>query len=419
MTNKATERHSEITRLLSQAAAANNAHNGLADLPLEQRQQTQALLDMSARVSSGTFMYLAIWMIISWGTWLIRDNPVLVWSFAAWLAVIAFLRLFLKRGFPALVTGRSRFARRALYTTVLINGLSWGVMTAACIYLPALESIRTPMLLVAIGICSAGSMAMAIDAFLKFWFPIALIFPISLGALARGTESDMLLAALALVYTVYLMFSTHAVHRDYWRALHANAQFERASLTDALTQVANRMSFDRQYQHEWRRASRHKNGLAVLMVDLDHFKRVNDTYGHPAGDRVLQHVANVLQNALLRGGDTVARYGGEEFVILLPQTDEEGATTVAQRILENVSSTVLKIDNQELSITCSIGCALTQPHEKTRPEELLKLADKALYAAKDAGRNRAYFNYGDGACIPVQTPASAASISCDQGAKTA
>ncbi|SMB29628.1 putative Diguanylate cyclase [Sterolibacterium denitrificans] len=426
MMTKAAEQHSEIVRLLSKTLAPDASHGGLADIPLEQRQQIQALLDTSARVSGGIFMYIALWLIIAWGTQLISLNPTLVWSFTAWLTAIAICRLLLKRAFPTLIVKRIKFARRALYWVVLVNGFSWGLMTAASIYLTELEPMRSAMILVAVGICSAGSMAMAIDSFLKFWFPIALIFPVALGTLASNTEGNLLLATLAFVYAFYLMFSIHSTHRDYWRAMHANAQFERASLTDALTQVANRMSFDRQYQHEWRRASRHSNELAVLMVDLDHFKQINDTYGHQAGDRVLQHVANVLQNALLRGGDSVARYGGEEFVILLPQADVEGASTVAQRILASVSTHSIKIDNNELRITCSIGCALAQPHEQTRPEDLLKLADTALYAAKAAGRNLAYFNHGDGTISPIQqqshtsrTPASPATRSCDKTAKTA
>lgn len=425
MMTKAVEHYPEIARLLP-IPTPDDARNGLTELPLDQRQQIQALLDTSARVSSGTFMYLAIWLIIAWGTRLISLDPLLVWSFAAWLAAIAVSRLLLKRAFPTLVAKRVNLARRALHATVLINGFSWGLMTAASVYLPELEPMRIAMLLVAVGICSAGSMAMAIDSVLRLWFPVALIFPVSIGALTNVTESNLLLAGLALVYITYLMFSTHIVHRDYWRAVHANAQLERASLTDALTQVANRMSFDRQYQHEWRRASRYSSGLAVLMVDLDRFKQINDTYGHQAGDQVLQHVANVLQNALLRGGDSVARYGGEEFVILLPQADVEGATTVARRILASVPASTIKIDNCELRITCSIGCALAQPHEQILPEDLLKLADTALYAAKDAGRDRAYFNHGDGTISPIQphphaahAPASPATLSCGKAAKTA
>ncbi|MBV2235728.1 MAG: GGDEF domain-containing protein [Sterolibacterium sp.] len=427
MTNKVAEQHAAIARLLPQQPASCDESPTLAGHCLEQDQQLRVLLDTSSRTSGGIFMYLAIWLVIAWGTRLINHDPLLVWSFAAWLLLIACLRILLSRIFPALVAKRPKLARRALYTTILVNALSWGVLTAASIYSPALDPIRIAMLLVAVGICSAGSMAMAIDSFLRIWFPIALIFPIAIGALTNINDSNLLLAALTLVYTVYLMFSTHIVHRDYWRAIHITAQFERASLTDALTQVANRMSFDRQYQHEWRRASRHSNGLAVLMVDLDHFKKINDTHGHPVGDRVLQHIANTLQNSLLRGGDSVARYGGEEFVVLLPQADKEGTMTVAQRILANVSSQSITLDNgEELHITCSIGCALTLPHEQPHPEELLKQADAALYIAKNAGRNRAYFNHGEGIITPIQRPASPshdpaaqAAVPCDESAKTA
>lgn len=400
--SKTAEQHAEIARLLSRTSDAIALPNGLADLPQEQRQQIQALLDTTARISTGVFAYLIIWLIIVWGTGLYEINAKLVWYFGGWLAVIGSMHALLKRLIPKLVVKHLKLTRRALYASVLANGLSWGTMTAASLHLPELEPIRSAMILVAVGICSAGSMAMAINAFLKLWFPIVLIFPITLGALTNINESNLLLASLAFVYAIYLMFSTHAVHRDYWRAVHIQAQFERASLTDALTQVANRMSFDHQYQREWRRATRNSNGLAVLMVDLDHFKQINDNYGHQAGDQVLRHVANVLQNTLLRAADSVARYGGEEFVILLPQADEEGATTVARRILASVSANSVKIDGREHRITCSIGCALALPHEQIQPEDLLKQADSALYQAKSSGRNQACFNHGDGRITPVQ-----------------
>lgn len=374
----------------------------LAEASLERRQQVQAMLDTSARTFGGIFAYLALWLIISLFTGLPTGHPALFWRFSTCLVFIAVLRLLLNRRFPDLVAKRPRLARQALIWTVLANGLSWGLMTAASVYYPDLETIRFAMTMVAIGIGSAGSMAMAIDPILKVWFPLALIIPITIGAILNTNNDNLVLASLIVVFTIYVMLYTRMAHRDYWRAMQANAALERASLTDALTQVANRMSFDRQYACEWRRASRRSNGLAILMVDLDHFKHINDTYGHPAGDTVLQHVAGMLQSALLRGGDSVARYGGEEFVVLLPQTDLEGANAVVRRILANVAAGAVQIDGREAHVTCSVGYAWTHPRENKRPEDLLKLADAALYAAKAAGRNQAYYVSGEGVTEPIK-----------------
>ena len=364
-------------------------------MSLAERQHIQSMLDTSARVSGGIYVYLALWIVIAWVTGFASQQPVFVWCSGAFLGCVGIFRSLLTRRFPSLVTTHPRLAHRALIASVLANGLTWGLLTAVSVYLPALEPIRIAMILVAVGVCSAGSMAMAIDRVLKFWFPIVLIIPISISAAANSTDSNMLLASLIVVYTVYVMHSTGTVHRDYWRALKVSGDLERASLTDALTQVANRMQFDRQYAREWSRACRRNDGLAVLLIDLDHFKTVNDTYGHQAGDLVLQHVAIALQQTLHRAGDSVARYGGEEFVVLLPDTDLDGAAGVVQRILKNVANVTLKIDNADLRVTCSVGYAWTHPDQRTQPAELIKQADAALYEAKAAGRNQA--RYGSGA----------------------
>jgi diguanylate cyclase (GGDEF)-like protein len=133
--------------------------------------------------------------------------------------------------------------------------------------------------------------------------------------------------------------------------------------------------------------NRYKDNLSLLMVDLDHFKSVNDSHGHPAGDRVLQKVAEAMDSQL-RASDTLYRYGGEEFVILLPETDRSGALTVAESIRRKVADTVIVVDgNQTITITVSIGVACF-PQDTENQEGLLKKADQAVYAAKNNGRNR-------------------------------
>ncbi len=401
--SKTVNQHSEETpNHAKQMPRSVNDIDELAEAPLERRQQVQAMLDTSARTSSGIYVYVALWLIVSLLTGLSAKHPVLVGSFSVWLAFIALLRILLKRRFPDLVVRRSRFAHQALIWTTLASGFSWGLMTTASIYYPDLEMIRFAMIIVAVAICSSGSMAMAIDPILRLWFPLVLIVPVTIGTILNTNNDNLVLASLTVVFTIYVIVYTRMAHRDYWRAMQANAALERASLTDALTQVANRMSFDRQYACEWRRASRRSNGLAILMVDLDHFKHINDTYGHQVGDTVLQHVAGLLQSALLRGGDSVARYGGEEFVVLLPQTDLEGANAVVRRILANVAAGAVQIDGREAHVTCSVGYAWTHPRENKRPEDLLKLADAALYAAKAAGRNQAYYVSGEGVTEPIK-----------------
>jgi diguanylate cyclase (GGDEF)-like protein len=166
-----------------------------------------------------------------------------------------------------------------------------------------------------------------------------------------------------------------------------HAELVKASSHDALTGCLNHGQFILDFDREFSRVKRYKDKLSLLMVDLDHFKSVNDTYGHPAGDRVLQQVAQAMDSQL-RASDTLYRYGGEEFVVLLPETDRHGALTVAESIRHKVADTAIVVDgNQTVTITVSIGVA-SFPQDTENQEDLLKKADQAVYVAKNNGRNR-------------------------------
>lgn len=161
---------------------------------------------------------------------------------------------------------------------------------------------------------------------------------------------------------------------------------------DALTGVANRRSFDAALANEWRRCSRDRVPLGLLLVDVDHFKRFNDRLGHPAGDACLRAVAQALAAALQRPGDLAARYGGEEFALLLPGTSADGLRHVAERVLNGIAALGIPHPDSDCSacVSVSIGGECVLPGEAGRlPEQLIAAADRALYAAKAEGRARA------------------------------
>lgn len=166
--------------------------------------------------------------------------------------------------------------------------------------------------------------------------------------------------------------------------------------SDGLTGIGNRSEFDRTIAAEIERLQRTGVQLSLLMIDVDHFKKVNDTYGHTAGDRVLQEVAKAI-NASVRRIDTVARYGGEEIAVLLPGTDADGAAQLAERIRERLMALNIKTGGDVIKVTASIGAAMFSPrdcrmHVDGVRESLWKVltdrADAALYRAKREGRNR-------------------------------
>ncbi|WP_372994564.1 diguanylate cyclase [Marinobacter sp.] len=170
----------------------------------------------------------------------------------------------------------------------------------------------------------------------------------------------------------------------------ANEQLKAISLTDGLTHVANRRRFDEKLDDEWKRAQRHGHPLSLLLLDIDHFKRVNDELGHLVGDDCLTEVAALCAAEVQRSGDLLARYGGEEFSILLPATPEDGALRVAERVRQAVARSPVHSGERvaPVSLTVSVGVATLVPGQDIEPQELIRQADEALYAAKESGRNR-------------------------------
>lgn len=171
---------------------------------------------------------------------------------------------------------------------------------------------------------------------------------------------------------------------DYARLYEHN---KRLSITDGLTKVYNHRYFQEQLTREFSRCSRHRTSLSLIMMDIDHFKRFNDTYGHQQGDIVLRELARVFQQQL-RGCDVLARYGGEEFAVIMPETDAAVAARVAERLRAAVESYGISGQDDELKVTISMGVATVPRGDIATAAELVTAADQALYRAKENGRNR-------------------------------
>lgn len=161
------------------------------------------------------------------------------------------------------------------------------------------------------------------------------------------------------------------------------------AFTDELTSLYNRRHFIKLAEREVDRAIRYKHSLAFIMFDLDRFKQVNDSYGHPAGDQVLKTVASLVRQEL-RDIDLLGRYGGEEFVILLPETGRKGARALAERLRKRIAQTQINIAQEKISITISLGVSILSP-DCNNLANLIEASDKALYSAKETGRNKTIF----------------------------
>jgi two-component system cell cycle response regulator len=216
--------------------------------------------------------------------------------------------------------------------------------------------------------------------------------------LTGASEHDLMLEALRRGAHDYLrkpfdpaeldarVLAALRVKRLHDALLDANRRLARQALTDDLTGLANRRHGGRQLEREVALCVRHGRLLALLRVDIDHFKPINDSHGHEAGDQVLVEVARRLERGV-RGGDELARWGGDEFVAILPGTDKAGALRAAERLRAEVSATTIAAAGQELAVTISVGWA---HWAGDTPDDLLARADRALYRAKDAGRDTVY-----------------------------
>jgi diguanylate cyclase (GGDEF)-like protein len=191
------------------------------------------------------------------------------------------------------------------------------------------------------------------------------------------------LMATSVVFLVYL-FVSELKHRR--QVAITQAQLARR---DALTQLGNRRAFEEALEREWRRAIRNRTPLSLIIFDIDHFKRYNDTYGHREGDKVIAEVARTIAAAMRRPSDIAARYGGEELAVILSDTGEAGAVALAETIRQNVASlAIAHAGNEQAIVTVSGGVATIIPAVDQNADTLIRLADAALYSAKSNGRNR-------------------------------
>lgn len=178
-------------------------------------------------------------------------------------------------------------------------------------------------------------------------------------------------------------------------ALKSELQLLRSqAITDGLTGLFNKRYFDNSLLHELDRTSRTGQPTALLLLDIDHFKNLNDSHGHQAGDKVLESVARLLLSDLRRL-DIACRYGGEEFAVILPSTPLLVAIQVAERIRQQIERSKVEWKSKKLHVTASIGVDCCQPHTDTTPDQLLAGADEQLYRAKRSGRNQVSFRPGE------------------------
>ena len=361
--------------------------------------QQRALLDLASRVQYAALTYPVLWLVMATGFGLLQRQPTVALLVTAALLLVGLARVALTRSMAGLVQRHFQRTRTLFRALLLLQIGLWSVLSGVSQHWPPAYSMETYLLLAGATMLQGGVASMSIDPVLRIAFPVTGLLPVVLAALLRGQPQDLVLALMGAVLLAYVLATSRSMCSDYWDAQFARItaqdraqQLERISRTDALTAIPNRLAFNEQLATEWQRARRDGSMVAVAMIDLDHFKQINDQHGHPVGDLCLAAAAQALRSALLRPSDSVARYGGEEFVALLPNTSLAGARNTAERLAASLRQCQVLAAGQPVPLRCSIGVHALAPGQRDQaPNDvysLLRGADQALYRAKHAGRDR-------------------------------
>ncbi|WP_199609499.1 GGDEF domain-containing protein [Flocculibacter collagenilyticus] len=354
--------------------------------------QQRADHDFVKRSIPGVIIFIIAWPIIAGSTGFYKTAPVLSFYFALLLIIPGILRLV------HLFTTRFWYPKNPdswrLTLAILALGHSaiWGIIFYITLTDARFESIQQAMLILLIAISCGATSSLIPKPRLTLAYITILMLPSFIAGFYDST--DAFLSPMLFGIWCYLLIIGHRYSEEYRRAFYTEYQLqqrqeelEKLTITDALTQLYNRSHFDTTLALQWQYGIRHQTDLSLLLIDLDHFKRVNDQYGHLVGDRCLRHAADIIKQTAKRSTDTIARYGGEEFAIILPNCSEQNAYALAESIREELARAPFTVDGVELNLTTSIGVACIVPNQTISSDKLIKNADIALYKAKDTGRN--------------------------------
>lgn len=366
-------------------------------LTYHQQLQSHALIDLTNRAKSGILTYICVWAILAYTYRIDAISPTFLYLNTGILILLCISRLahllILRRSKEPNITKLNHW----LVLTVLSAAFHWGGMSAWVIYDPNLSTMLTAILIITPAFTVGGACTLSISSEIRTLYPMFMLLPMIGVLIHDGSTESLMYALLCSICLTYIFTSSKSSYNDYWAAItnHLVAEeraelMEQLSTTDPLTQLKNRMYFDKEFGKEWKRCSRMSCPLSLIMIDLDYFKNLNDNYGHVFGDECLKKTAQAIKSEVARPSDCVARYGGEEFIVLLPNTNRKGAENIAKRMLRAVSELEFDADGQAVNITCSIGGSTTTPDFRHERSDLLKEADTALYYAKEHGRNQYY-----------------------------
>lgn len=372
-----------------------DADREIARNPAQNKNQRASIekridMDLVKRSLPGVLIYAFLWPIIFLPINLHHELPFISWGYAS-----GFILLSLLRALHWFFTNSLYFYSPKLWLMIfaflsLTQALLWGSLFALSLFYPPMEK-TTMVLAFAIAAMSSGALS-ALNP--RLWIAntnVALLILPGL-FLTLFIQANYPMAVLITIFLTYLLLLGWRSHREYIRAFDIELKLEeqrqsleRLNKLDPLTGIFNRGHFNHTLDFQWNSGLRRQQAQSLLLIDIDHFKSINDRYGHLVGDQCLISVARQIYTTAKRKTDLIARYGGEEFAVLLSDTSLPQSLEVAEMIRSNIEAYFLK---SEFRVTVSIGVACLQPSEDKDPNQLVLNADQALYLAKETGRNR-------------------------------
>lgn len=274
------------------------------------------------------------------------------------------------------------------FSIITLIGIAWG-STGYFFFIPDEVIYQFFIAIVLTGFVCASIISLPVFLPVFYTFCTVVFLPVMVMLINSGHEVAFSVGILTVMMFLFTLVAGKRLHVMILDAITMRFKTEEIARLDSLTGIANRREFNRVYRKEFGRAFRNKSSIAILVIDIDHFKVINDTLGHLAGDDVLVKIALKLSNAIRRPTDHVARIGGEEFVIILPDTPLDGAVQVAEKIRSAIIRAEIEHPGSSCGpfVTISVGVCAGIPQDRHKQDMFIEKADKALYQAKRSGRN--------------------------------
>ncbi len=370
----------------------------------QQRAKKQLFQDLASRSFPGVVFYVTAWMALivpQYSYFLAPAKLTTILTLTAIISVAALIRLILIYAYRACDKNSKNPQGHLLLIGVAASSSAWGFCSAYLILNPVFTDAITQLMICTVGLCAGGLASLAPSQRFIALFLAPMLVPSSVALLLLDHPFASSQAALCSL----LMFGMYGIsniqRKEYFSALNSQYELEEKSsllaelsTLDPLTGLKNKRYFEEKMNDEFHRAIRDSKPISLILIDLDHFKQVNDLYGHLIGDECLKEMSRTLKSKFNRTMDTLARVGGEEFAALLPTLPHDQAMALADQLRRQIAQISIRYGDDTITLTASLGVATVYPSEENNTYELFQRADIALYEAKKQGRNRV-------ACAPV------------------